>query len=91
MMCNTSCGGKHLLCLRDGLLCSLLFVPPMRSNTVLSNEVHLVSSDLDFYRLLIWQLDYCVDGLVAIWLWVANVVLESSIYFGPDSVDLRKE
>ena len=66
-----------------------LLVSPVSSNTILSNEMHLVCSDLDLHWLSIWQPDNCVKGSIAIGFRLPDVVLEAISYFWPQLVHLQ--
>lgn len=67
----------------------LLFVPPVGSQPMLRNEVHLGGPDLDFHGDAIVPDHHRVEGAVAVLLGVLDVVLEAAIHWLPQVVHLQ--
>ena len=79
----------HLLRLDYPVLNSLL-VAPVRSHAILSDPVHLARPDLNLHGNAIGAQHDCVQGLVAILLLVADVVLEAALHRCPQPVHLER-
>ena len=68
-----------------------LLVPPMGSQAMLSNEVHLGSPDLHLHWNTVIPNNHSMEGAIAIGLGVLNVVLEAPFYWLPQLVHLQGE
>ena len=69
----------------------LLLVPPVRSQAMLSNEVHLGSPDLHLHGDAIIPNYHCMEGTVPIGFGVLDVVLEPPLDWLPQVVHLQCE